>query len=176
MTVDFDSFRFRRYSCTRQVVDDWGDRLTQLRGQRLLSVHAQWESAVPGSAGWWVDGAVFLTFESAQLELGARCHEFSVSLDTCRFDPGHVSGEEGDAIVVVWREFPWPEIVPCRGQPLLELAAVEGHYEDLCLFKGLSFDFGTTSFCFFDAGDQLGVTWAPLPNDPTLRWDLGQRF
>ncbi len=44
-------FQPLRYSVTRDVVEDWGPKLVELRGQRLLSLHAQWEDPVPGPKG-----------------------------------------------------------------------------------------------------------------------------
>ncbi len=97
--TELDFWRLRRYSRTSEVVSDWGERLNQLLGRCLVSVHAQWEDEVPGPDGWWVDGPVFLNFEGVQLELGAHCNDFSVSIDTCRFDPAHVSGDDGESVL-----------------------------------------------------------------------------
>lgn len=172
---DSKPFLFRRYSDIQQVLADWRKEMAQLRGRRLLEVHAQWEEKVPGPAGWWVDGPVLLNFEGTQLELGAICCEFSVSLDTFKLKPDEVYGDE-DTGKVIWRTFPWTELEHFRGLSLCCLRAVEGGLDNDHKFKGVSFHFERGAFCFYDAGDELGVTWASLPDDPTLSWRLGQRF
>lgn len=166
------SYSYRRYSDVREVLADWEGRLHSLQGRRLSDFHAEWEVGIDGPEGWWVNGPVLLNFEGVQLELGASCCEFSVSVDTFRPDFDAVWGDE-EVCLVEWRSFPWSQSQRFRGTQLTSLSSVEGWYNDDSKFKGLSFSFDQGSFCFFDAGDELGMTWAKLPHDPSLRWTLG---
>ncbi len=175
-------YKPRRYSVTREVVEEWSDRLVALGGQRLLSLYAQWEASRLEPQGWWSDGPVFLNFDRSQLELDALGWEFSVSVDTCDLDPSEVEGDDGESIVVIWRDFPWPELERFRGQPLVGLAAIEGHLDGMSKFKGMSLEFPTGSFCYYDAGDELGYRFSALPADEdysdslVLTWTLAHRF
>ena len=170
-----ERFPFRRYSELQDVVADWGEDLANLTGRVFTEAYAQWDLKVSGPEGWWVDGPVLLKFDDTQLELGAICCEFSVSLDTYQLDLDATEGE-GEPCTVGWKASPWTELERFRGQRLRSLKAVEGWWENEHKFKGLSFEFEDGAFCFFDAGDELGLTWAPLPNDPSLVWKLGHNF
>ncbi len=110
------------------------------------------------------------------------CMEFSVSVDTCDFDPSEVEGDDGESIKVVWRDFPWPELERFRDQPLIGLAAIEGHFDGTSKFKGMSLEFPDGSFCYYDAGDELGYRFSTLPkaedygDNLVLTWTLAHKF
>ena len=175
MKSEYEPFPFRRYSRVQDVAAAWGDGLASMKGRRLTQAFAQWRTAELGPQGWWVDGPVILRFEDIQLELGATCCEFSVSIDVYDFNVDAVTGDD-EVGWVNWRSFPWPELEPFRDRPLDSLKAVLSCWGGEQRFKGLSFGFNEGAFCFFDAGDQLGLTWSSLPDDPSLAWTLGRDF
>ena len=166
----------RHYESAEALLDENGDRLRALRGQRLRRSFAVWLGGVmpalqarlrrQRSYAWFTDAPVILDFGVARLELAAFKDHICVSWDL--IDVTEPIDWYGGDLRLDWRENALGELVALRGCTIDAIRIVE--YRGM--LNGIQFCSGERCAELFNALDELGITDAPESEAENVRLQI----
>jgi hypothetical protein len=164
----------RHFDSAAALLDENGDRLRALRGERLRRSFAVWEGGVRSALlarlrrqrlhAWFRDAPVILDFGVTRLELAAFKFHLCVSWDLIDVAEPIDWGD----IRLEWREDPLDELAALRDRIIDAIRLVE--YQGM--LNGVQFCAGRGCAELFNALDELGITDAPRADGETARLDV----